>query len=182
MSSPKPTFTKLSTTRLTLKQITAQDIKNIYAGLSHPEVIRYYGVSYHTLEETKEQMEWYASLEKEGKGMWWGIWANEEDSFLGACGCYAYEQKHRKMEIGYWLLPEYWRKGYMKEALQVMISYLFDVLHIHRIEAFVEVGNENSGKLLRRLGFEYEGRMRECEIKNGAFISLDIFGKLAPAQ
>ena len=31
---------------------------------------------------------------------------------------------------------------------------------------------------MAKLDFEYEGTMKECEIKNGKFISLDIYAKL----
>jgi len=31
---------------------------------------------------------------------------------------------------------------------------------------------------MEKLNFEYEGTMKECEIKNGRFISLDIYAKL----
>ena len=45
------------------------DIENIYRGLSHPEVIKYYGVSYNSLEATKVQMEWF----KEPQQLCWAI-------------------------------------------------------------------------------------------------------------
>ena len=43
------------------------------------------------------------------------------------------------------------------------------------MEAFVEEGNTASSKLLEKSGFQYEGTMHDCEIKNGAYISLRIF-------
>ena len=49
-------FTILNSERLLLRQIVQEDIHDIFKGLSHPEVIKYYGVSYQTLEDTKEQI------------------------------------------------------------------------------------------------------------------------------
>ena len=38
--------------RLLLRQFVDSDIENVYKGLSDPEIIKYYGVSYKTLEDT----------------------------------------------------------------------------------------------------------------------------------
>ena len=84
------------------------DRENIYKGLSHPEVIQYYGVNYSSIEETEEQMKWYENLEKSGSGMWWSIRLKEDDSFCGAIGYNDYNQEHNKAEIGFWLLPGFW--------------------------------------------------------------------------
>ena len=76
----------------------------------------------------------------------------------------------------------YWGKGYIKEAADVVIEYLFDQLKIHRLEAYVESGNENSSKVLKKLDFQHEGLMRDCEVKNGEFISVDLFARINPKE
>ncbi|ABV87872.1 GNAT family N-acetyltransferase [Shewanella pealeana] len=48
-------------------------------------------------------------------------------------------------------------KGYMLESLEAAINYMFTVVGPHRIMANYIVGNERSGALLKRLGFENEG-------------------------
>ena len=52
----------LQTSRLNLRPIVDSDIDFIFRGLSDPSVIKHYGVSYTTLEATKEQMKFYAHL------------------------------------------------------------------------------------------------------------------------
>ena len=49
-------FPILKTERLLLRQFADTDLENVFKGLSHPKVIKYYGVNYQTLEATKEQM------------------------------------------------------------------------------------------------------------------------------
>ncbi len=54
----------------------------IHRGLSHPDVVRYYAVSYPTLEATQEQMDWYASIAHEGTGQWWAtLWESPGSNF-----------------------------------------------------------------------------------------------------
>lgn len=171
-------FPELVSSRYRLRQILPQDQEFIFHGLSHPQVIPFYGVRYETLEAAASQMEWYAQLWQERTGIWWII-MNEEQQSLGACGFNYYNPAHEKIEMGFWLLPEHWGKGVMKEVLPVIIAYIFSNWKVHRIEALVEIENQASCGLLAHLGFTYEGVMRECEIKEGRRISLAVYSKLA---
>lgn len=172
------TFPELRTERLALRQINASDQQNIFEGLSDPQVIRYYGVSYSTYEATQEQMAWYENLRATDSGIWWKVIDASSGVFCGACGLNNLQQYHRKAELGFWLLPEFWGKGIVPEAIEKVLSYAFEHLMLHRIEAFVEVKNENSKKVLLKGGFKHEGTMEDVELKNGKFISLDVFAKL----
>jgi len=164
------------TGRYTLQRITADDKVHIHRGLSHPEVIKHYAVSFLTLEATQEQMDWYAELERTGKGQWWSI--RQEETFLGAIGINNIHRAHRRCELGFWLLPEHWRKGIISEALPLVIDHCFNTLALHRIMAEVETGNPASAKALLRAGFVHEGTLHECEWKDGLPLSLDVFASL----
>jgi ribosomal-protein-alanine N-acetyltransferase len=80
--------------------------------------------------------------------------------------------QHRSTEIGYWLLPRYWKQGVIREVMPLVLEHLFLKKMVHRVAATVEVGNISSSKVLEQAGFTLEGIHRECEYKNGAFISL----------
>jgi len=168
----------MQTNRIQLRKIQDQDIENIFRGLSHPSVIKYYGVSFHSLEATKEQMDWYSMLEKERKGQWWAVCSLDGKTFLGAGGLNDRDHENRKAEIGFWLLPDYWGQGYMTEAMPLICEYAFHEMDINRIEGFVESNNKNCKRAMAKLNFTFEGTMRNCEYKDGAFISLDIYSKL----
>lgn len=169
----------IKTTHLLLRPINEADIYPVWKGLSHPEVIRYYGVSYSTLEETKVQMEWYATIEKEKTGQWWAICDPDDQHFFGAIGFHDIHPAHRRAELGFWLLPEFWGKGYMTEAASAVLQYGFHDMELHRIYAYVEAENQNSKKILHKLGFEIEGTMKECECKNGKWIDLEIYALIS---
>jgi len=172
-------FPEFHTKRLALRRILPADQQKIFEGLSDPLVIKYYGVSYLTYEATGEQMNWYENLWISGTGAWWKICDLETSEFLGACGLNNLQKFHRKAELGFWLLPKYWGNGIVYEGMQEVLDFGFEVLNLHRIEAFVEVGNENSMKALLKRGFKHEGTMEDVELKNGKFISLHVFAKLS---
>lgn len=168
----------IKTENLLLRPINESDIPSILRGLSNPEVIQYYGVSFFSLEEVKVQMDWYARIEREETGRWWAIADPADEHFYGAIGIHDIHPQHRKAEIGFWLLPAYWGKGYIIEAATRIIKLSFDDLDLHRIYAFVESENHSSKKVLLKLGFVYEGTMKECEIKDGKWIDLEIYALL----
>jgi [ribosomal protein S5]-alanine N-acetyltransferase len=168
-------FPTLQSDRLLLRQIVDTDIEHIFKGLSHPDVITYYGVSFMTLEETKEQMKFFADLEEQETGIWWAVCSKATGDFYGAGGFNNWSKEHRKAEIGFWLLPDCWGNGIMAEAMPLICDYGFDELGLHRIEGFVETENINCKKALAKLGFTLEGTMRDCEVKDSKFISLDIY-------
>ena len=171
-------FPVIKTERLLLRQFVDSDLERVFRGLSHPDIIKYYGVSYDTLEATKEQMKFFADLENCGTGIWWAIFSVDNKTFYGAGGLNNLSHKHRKAEIGFWLLPDFWGKGIMKEAMPLICNYGFNKLGLHRIEGLVETENANCKRAMAKLDFRHEGTMTDCEIKNGKFISLDIYAKL----
>jgi ribosomal-protein-alanine N-acetyltransferase len=168
-------FPELSSNRFLLQQIIPSDQQFIFEGLSDPNVIEFYGVRFNSFEGTHEQMLFYDSLIKEGTGTWWKIVDIKSRERLGAIGFNNYQARHKKAEIGYWLLPSHWGKGIIGETLPIVLGYLRDQVLIHRVEALVEEGNERSCRALKKLGFIHEGLLRDYEIKNGKFISLHMY-------
>ena len=124
-------------------------------------------------------MTWFSQLIREGSGIWWAICQKKDKHFIGACGLNNILKEHQRGEIGFWLLPEYWGNGYMKEALPEVVNYGRESIGLHRIEALVESPNFRSKKLLTEIGFESEGKLRDYEIKNGKFISLEVLSLLS---
>lgn len=62
--------------------------------------------------------------------------------------------------FGYWLGYDYWGRGYATEAATAFVDELIAVRRPRRIEAGVYGWNRASGRVLEKLGFKLEGRMR----------------------
>lgn len=168
----------LSTNRLLLQAIEPADQQFVFEGLSHPDVIPFYGVRYDSFEATGAQMDWYRKMEEEGTGMAWKMVHRKAGTKLGVICIYFYKPEHNKAEVGFWLLPTYWNRGYALEALQAAVAFWREEKGLHRLEGYVEEGNAASSKVLQKAGFCYEGTMKDCEVKNGKYISLQIYALL----
>ncbi|WP_299901958.1 GNAT family protein [uncultured Aquimarina sp.] len=170
---PENKLPTILTDRLLLRKIIDSDLENIYNGLSNPKITQYYGVSYNSLEATKEQMTWFADK----KQLWWAICDVNTKIFYGAGGLNDIDDKTNTAEIGLWLLPDFWGNGIMKEVLPLICNYGFKHLLLKRIEGFVESNNKKCKRAMAKLDFKLEKTVPDFEIKNGKPISVDIYAK-----
>ncbi|WP_028399318.1 GNAT family N-acetyltransferase [Ectobacillus panaciterrae] len=69
--------------------------------------------------------------------------------------------------IGYFLDQKHNGKGYMTEAVKLVVQYGFEHLSLHRIEAGVMPHNIGSIRVLEKAGFEKEGIARKNVKING---------------
>lgn len=69
--------------------------------------------------------------------------------------------------LGYSIDKEYQGKGYMKEAINLVLGYAKDYLDLHRIEASVLTTNERSKRVLISCGFEEVGINKKYLYING---------------
>jgi ribosomal-protein-alanine N-acetyltransferase len=59
--------------------------------------------------------------------------------------------------LGYWIGAPFANRGYMTEAMRLLISYAFGEMRLHRLESNIQPENLHSIALVRRCGFEKEG-------------------------
>lgn len=78
-------------------------------------------------------------------------------------------------ELGYLLAKDYWRQGYMSEALDKMLEAGFELLHFHRIELQYDPNHIASAKLAKNHGFVVEGTLRSViKLNDGKYHDLVI--------
>ena len=71
--------------------------------------------------------------------------------------------------VGYWMGERHTRRGYMAEAIQLVLDFSFDTLGLHRIEAACLPSNAPSRNLLLKSGFIQEGFARRYLRINGTW-------------
>ena len=63
----------------------------------------------------------------------------------------------RSAYLGYYAFVPHAGRGYMTEGLALALRWAFRELHLHRVEANIQVGNNASRALVRGFGFRREG-------------------------
>jgi RimJ/RimL family protein N-acetyltransferase len=171
----------LNASRVSLRWITEQDVDAFYAIYSHPEVMRYW--SFPALTERDQAVklvrEIHEGFQRQAL-LKWGIARRTDDLLIGSLTLFNLDFNHRRAEIGYALGRDYWGKGYMQEALRAVLTYAFEELDFHRIEADVDPRNDASIRTVERLGFQREGYLRERWQVGGEIQDALFYGLLRP--
>lgn len=76
------------------------------------------------------------------------------------------QENRKNIEVGYWLGEKYWGKGIMTEALQFIVQYAWLHFDVIRIYASIYGFNIGSAKILEKVGFKEEARIKNGYIKN----------------
>ena len=63
--------------------------------------------------------------------------------------------------IGYIVDPARQRQGIGAEAVSAMLKFCFGELGLHRVQAFIHPDNAPSRALAEKLGFRFEGLLRD---------------------
>ena len=79
-------------------------------------------------------------------------------------------------QIGYWMGQPYAGRGYMGDALKLVIPFAFGELRLHRIEAACIPSNARSVRVLEKAGFTREGLARSYLRINGAWQDHFLYG------
>jgi ribosomal-protein-alanine N-acetyltransferase len=85
----------------------------------------------------------------------------------------------RAAKLGYAVRAAAWRRGYATDAARTAVAFGFGALGLHRISAAIGPDNDASVAVVRRLGFRYEGRLRDHVFTNGGWRDSLLYSLLA---
>lgn len=85
----------------------------------------------------------------------WKLTSRVNGELVGFCGL-APLQIASAPEIGWWLKPAYWGKGYASEAAEKVLDVAFSKHDLDRVVARAYRNNERSIRLIKRLGMVFE--------------------------
>lgn len=150
--------------RLLFQEIEEEDIPLIHRLNSFEEVARFNTIGVPSgLSITADILRPLLENKKEKvrTNYFWLLRSKTSQVFIGAIGLNLAPPKKSRAEFHYSLLPEQWGNGYATEAVQRIIDFSFDDLHLHRLTAGVATGNHASVRVLEKAGMTREGIGRE---------------------
>ena len=172
-------FPTLTTNRLRLRQLRPADAEALFAIRSDPVGTEFMGQEPHqTLEDTQKLIQRLQISYEQRNSLLWCITFKGEDTAIGTCMFFSFNFDFHYAEAGYDLHRAYWRQGIVSEAMSAVLTYGFTELELHRIEADVAPDNTRSKNLLLKLGFTFEGNLRQRYFFRGQFEDEYYFGLL----
>jgi len=172
-------FPEISTNRLHLRRITQLDRADIFALRSNIVAMKHIGkaipVEMTEIDNLIQKME--NGIET-NTAIGWGVCLKGQNRAIGSVGFHRIQLDHHRAEIGYMLLPEYWRLGFMNELMPELINFGFNHMKVHSLEANVDPANEKSVRLLKKFGFRKEAYFHENYFFNGNYLDSEIYSLL----
>jgi len=147
-------FPILKTERLTLRQLTVNDEKEIFTLRSDVEINKYLDrqVS-NTIDDARNFINKVNENINKNDSLYWAITLGDRNILVGTICLFNFSNENGKCEIGYELLTNFQGQGIMKEAAEKVIDYAFNTIKVQKIEAFLHRDNQRSINLLEKLLF-----------------------------
>lgn len=153
----------IHTTKLNIRHLALSDLTDFYTYRSNPDVTKYQGFDVMTIEQAEEFIKNNATKRfgKAGEWVQYGIENCETKKLIGDCAIKLDQYDKRIAEIGITISHLEQKKGYAKEALLGILTFLFNTQGIHRVVEIVDAENIASINLLKSIGFRQEGHFIE---------------------
>ena len=172
-------FPNLETERLSLRRADKNDASPILELRSNVETMKY--IPRPLLKSTEDALEHIAMIDakiENSEGINWAITLKNDSKLIGIIGFYRIKPEHFRAEIGYMLLPAFSGNGIISEAINEVVNYGFNEIHLHSVEGIIDPNNLGSAKVLQKNGFVKEAHLKENEFYEGRFLDTVIYSRL----
>ena len=170
---------RLETDRLVLREVPMDDRSRFFEIFSDKKVLRYTDRAITpTLDEAIIFLKDCQNRAEKKLHFFLGVFQKNSDKLLGILSLYHIDLKHSFASLGILLASEYWRKGFMSEALLRFLEFYFVELKFNRVEAQTFVNNHPAVKFFENLKFKNEGTLRENFKIEGKFENSYLFSML----
>ena len=146
----------IETERLSLKLYTDQDREDFVRLLTDPVVMRF--VEKGALSTEQAETLWKRLMEDfypRGVDTIWAVFAKDDGRFVGNASLRPRPERQKDWEIGYYLKPEEWGKGFATEIASRLVHFGFETAGLREIYATVDKENIASINVLKKSGLEF---------------------------
>jgi len=163
-----PTQPSLVGAKIYLRTGSAEDAANwqYWFLLSEPQAMSSSPVPFLTPSESSEK---FKSKEKSTSEQKFAVVKKDDQIPVGEVAFFNYNPLNRSAELGLLIDPEERKKGYGKEAMQLLCRYLFKYRGLNKVYARTAEFNDAAIKLLETLDFKRDATLRDHYFYNGEF-------------
>ncbi|MEJ7808635.1 MAG: GNAT family protein [Telluria sp.] len=133
-------------------------------------------VTLSSVEACTAHLQYVSNAGKDNELFEWHIFAG--DKLSGAVRLNKIEMANHKASIAYYIGENCQGQGLASVSVRAVIGYCFKQLGFNRIELQCTSTNLASQHVAKRLGFSWEGMLRQAELLNGAYADLFVYGLL----
>lgn len=155
---------RLETDRLILRRFVIEDAEAMYRNwASIGEVTEFLTWPAHSsVDVSKKVLSSWISQYEDSAFYNWAIELKEAGEVIGNISVVRMNDGVRSAELGYCLGNRWWGKGVMTEAAGAVLKFLFNEAGFNRIAATHAGENPKSGRVMQKIGMQYEGTLRQA--------------------
>ncbi|WP_426348021.1 GNAT family N-acetyltransferase [Alloiococcus sp. CFN-8] len=161
--------------RIILRPFTLKDTDDVFEFASDPIVTKF--LTWDTITTKDMAKNIIENIYMKRKGIY-AIELKEGNKCVG-CIDIRFDSYNNKASFGYVLNKGYWNKGYMTEAVEMILALSFNKLKVDRVEACHYVGNDGSGRVMEKCGMHYEGTCQGRDLIKGKILDEKHYAILA---
>ena len=160
---------RFTTERLVLREFVEADWAAVLSYQRDARYLRYYPWTDRTPDDARAFVGMFLGWQGEQprRRFQLAITLRGDGSLIGNCGLRRKPGNDWEADLGYELAPECWGRGYATEAAGALVNLGFRELALDRISSWCIAENTPSARVLERLGFREEGRLRRNEYFKG---------------
>lgn len=158
--------------QLKYRSFTEEDFPLFYSVFSNEQVMRYAWIDKIDSESKAralfEEFLSQSDTPSKNNSYSFAVYTLEEGHFAGFANIelHSHNSYGGCGEIGYFLLPPFWGKGYATELAQALIKFGFESLGLHKLCARCNANNLKSEAVMQKAGMLKEGHLRKVRFKN----------------
>lgn len=169
------------TERLIIREYEQSDANSMARVFNNEEIYRTtYGIP---KNYTKSYAKWwikYLHSNAENKtGYEFGMFLKDSGVYIGNLGVINIISAHNRGDITYLIEPSLWGRGFATEGGEAMKRLAFEALRLNRLGGCCMSCNKASRRVMEKLGFKYEGTIRNELYKDGIYYDIDRLGMLS---
>jgi ribosomal-protein-alanine N-acetyltransferase len=169
----------LQTKRLFLRPIAVSDAPALFEARGDAEAMRFWDwPAQDSVEAVRDVLAAHIPELIDNTTLWWVVALSPDGPAIGECDLSEIDRHHGRAEVGFLFARRHWGNGYAQEAMERAIDHGFNELRLARLWARFHDGNEASKRLLEKLGFSYEGRLRSHIFRDSERRDCLIYGLL----
>ena len=155
---------------VTLRELRTSDAPSLFAMLTTEEVSRFISPPPSTVGGFERFIAWTLRQRTAGCYACFAVTLKGSDTAIGIFQIRETEPGFGTAEWGFAIGSPYWGTGIFKEGAQLVITFAFETIGVHRLEARAAVKNGRGNGALKKLGAVQEGILRKSFLRNGEYL------------
>ncbi len=153
-----------------LRELRLSDAASLLSMLSTEEVARFISPPPSTVEGFERFIAWTHRERAAGNYACFAVVPHGMDTAIGIFQVRQLEPGFATAEWGFAIGSPFWGTGIFADGAKLVVSFAFDTLRTHRLEARAAVQNGRGNGALRKVGAIQEGILRRSFLRNGDYL------------